>query len=147
LGRRLQEPQQQRVKALCDLVIIASLITHVREDSMTDEPPTATRTFPTFPTRDEMQATFDAYAAAVGRLAYNWNLLHEKFGRLFFVVTGMAPQIAFAIWYSTEGDRQGDLIVAWAQLPRSPGQVFYGRLQEVLTSGGFDLFVETACRP
>ena len=69
---------------------------------MTDEPPTATKTFPT---HDEMQATFDAYAAAVGRLAYHWNLLHEKFGRLFAVVTGMDRQIAFAIWYSTDSDR------------------------------------------
>jgi hypothetical protein len=69
---------------------------------MADEPLTATRTFPT---RDEAQATFDAYAAAVGRLAYNWNLLHEEFGRLFFAVTGMEPQIAFSIWYSTDSDR------------------------------------------
>ena len=41
-----------------------------------------------------------------------------------------------------EGDRQGDLIVTWSEMPRSPGHVFYDRLQEVLVSGGFDLFVE-----
>ena len=46
-----------------------------------------------------------------------------------------------------EGDRQGDLIVTWSEMPRSPGHVFYDRLQEVLISGGFDPFVETACRP
>jgi transposase len=46
-----------------------------------------------------------------------------------------------------EGDRQGDLIVTWAEMPRSPGHVFYDRLQEVLIAGGFDLFVETACKP
>ena len=46
-----------------------------------------------------------------------------------------------------EGDRQGDLIVTWAEMPRSPGHVFYDRLQEVLIAGGFDLFVETACQP
>ena len=46
-----------------------------------------------------------------------------------------------------EGDRQGDLIVTWAELPRSPGHVFYDRLQEVLIAGGFDGFVETACQP
>jgi hypothetical protein len=40
-----------------------------------------------------------------------------------------------------EGDRQGDLIVTWAEMPRSPGHVFYDRLQEVLLAGGFDLFV------
>jgi hypothetical protein len=46
-----------------------------------------------------------------------------------------------------EGSRQDDLIVTWAEMPRSPGHVFYDRLQEVLIAGGFDLFVETACQP
>src|SRR5215471_21841049 len=46
-----------------------------------------------------------------------------------------------------EGDRQGDLIVTWSEMPRSPGHVFYDRLQKVLISGGFDAFVETACQP
>src|ERR1700704_3139775 len=45
-----------------------------------------------------------------------------------------------------EGDRQGDLIVTWEEMPRSPGHVFYDRLQEVLIAGGFDLFVETGCQ-
>jgi transposase len=46
-----------------------------------------------------------------------------------------------------EGDRQGDLIVTWSEMPCSPGHVFYDRLQEVLIAGGFDGFVETACQP
>jgi len=46
-----------------------------------------------------------------------------------------------------EGDRQGDLIVSWSEMPRSPGHVFYDRLQEVLIAGGFDGFVEAACQP
>jgi len=46
-----------------------------------------------------------------------------------------------------EGDRQGDLIVTWSEIARSPGHVFYDRLQEVLIAGGFDGFVETACQP
>jgi transposase len=46
-----------------------------------------------------------------------------------------------------EGNRQDDLIVTWAEMPRSPGHVFYDRLQEVLIAGGFGLFVETACQP
>jgi transposase len=46
-----------------------------------------------------------------------------------------------------EGDRQDDLIVSWGEMPRSPGHVFYDRLQEVLLAGGFDLFVETSCQP
>src|SRR4030088_24110 len=46
-----------------------------------------------------------------------------------------------------EGNRQDDLIVTWAEMPRSPGHVFYDRLQEVLIAGDFDLFVETTCQP
>jgi transposase len=46
-----------------------------------------------------------------------------------------------------EGDRQGDLMVTWAEMPRPPGHVFYDGLQEVLIAGGFDGFVETACEP
>jgi transposase len=46
-----------------------------------------------------------------------------------------------------ESDRPGDLMLTWAEMPRSPGHVFYDRLQEVLLAGGFDLFVETVCQP
>ena len=40
---------------------------------------------------------------------------------------------------------QGDLYVTWAEMPRSPGHVFYDRLQEILVEAGFDAFVEDAC--
>ena len=43
-------------------------------------------------------------------------------------------------------DRQGDLMVGWAEMPRSPGHVLYDRLQSVLIEGGFDGFAEAACR-
>ena len=45
-----------------------------------------------------------------------------------------------------QGDRQGELMVSWSELPRSPGHVFYDRLQSVLVEGGFDAFVEAACK-
>ena len=44
-------------------------------------------------------------------------------------------------------DRQGDLMVGWAEMPRSPGHVFYDRLQSVLIEGGFDGFAEATCKP
>ena len=44
-------------------------------------------------------------------------------------------------------DRQGDLMVGWAEMPRSPGHVFYDRLQSVLVEADFDGFAEAACRP
>src|SRR6187455_1447401 len=46
-----------------------------------------------------------------------------------------------------QGDRQGDLVVPWKEMPRSPGHVFYDRLQGVLIDAGFDAFAETACQP
>src|SRR5215216_441790 len=45
-----------------------------------------------------------------------------------------------------QGDRQGELMVMWSEMPRAPGHVFYDRLQEVLVGAGFDGFVEDACR-
>lgn len=46
-----------------------------------------------------------------------------------------------------QGDRQGDLVVTWKEMPRSPGHVFYDRLQAVLIDAGFDAFAETTCKP
>ena len=48
---------------------------------------------------------------------------------------------------SEQGERQGDLMVSWSEMPRSPGHVFYDRLQSVLIEGGFDGFAEASCRP
>ena len=44
-----------------------------------------------------------------------------------------------------QGERQSDLMVGWAELPRSPGHAFYDRLQAVLVAAGFDGFAETQC--
>jgi transposase len=46
-----------------------------------------------------------------------------------------------------QGDRQGDLLVTWWEMPRSPGHVFYDRLQAVLIEAGFDAFAEETCKP
>ena len=37
-------------------------------------------------------------------------------------------------------------MVMWSEMPRSPGHVFYDRLQQVLVGAGFDGFVEDTCR-
>src|SRR5512135_77033 len=37
--------------------------------------------------------------------------------------------------------------VTWKEMPRSPGHVFYDRLQAVLIDAGFDAFAETTCKP
>jgi transposase len=46
-----------------------------------------------------------------------------------------------------QGGRQGQMMVLWDELPRSPGHVFYDRLQVVLHEAGFDAFVEVLCQP
>jgi len=46
-----------------------------------------------------------------------------------------------------QGDRQGELMVTCAELPRSPGHVFYDRLQRVLIDADFDGFAEKLCAP
>ncbi len=46
-----------------------------------------------------------------------------------------------------QGERQGELLVTWAEMPRSSGHVFYDRLQEVLVAGEFDGFAEALCAP
>ena len=43
-------------------------------------------------------------------------------------------------------EQQPDLLVTWAEMPRSKGHAFYDRLQAVLRDAGFDLFVEDLCR-
>jgi hypothetical protein len=48
---------------------------------------------------------FDAYVAAVGRVAYAWNTLHERLGSLFATVTGLERKVALAKWYSIRSDR------------------------------------------
>jgi transposase len=44
-------------------------------------------------------------------------------------------------------EQQGELWIPAAQMPRSPGHVFYQKLNEVLTEAGFDRWVEDLCRP
>jgi transposase len=44
-------------------------------------------------------------------------------------------------------ERQTELMVGWAELPRSPGHAFYDRLQAILVEAGFDRFAEKECGP
>jgi hypothetical protein len=46
-----------------------------------------------------------------------------------------------------EGEVQGDLMMTWAEIPRSPGHGFYDRLQKLLSDADFDAFVEETCKP
>jgi transposase len=44
-------------------------------------------------------------------------------------------------------DKQPELFIASNGLPKSPGHVFYDKLNALLASAGFDPFVEELCRP
>jgi transposase len=44
-------------------------------------------------------------------------------------------------------EHQGELWIPSTQLPRSPGHVFYVKLNELLAEAGFDRWVEDLCRP
>jgi transposase len=46
-----------------------------------------------------------------------------------------------------QGERQAELMIGWAELPRSPGHAFYDRLQAILVEAGFDRFAEEECEP
>ena len=46
-----------------------------------------------------------------------------------------------------QGERQVDLMLSWAELPRSPGHAFYDRLQAILLDAGFDGFAEQQLAP
>ena len=46
-----------------------------------------------------------------------------------------------------QGGRQTELMVGWAELPRSPGHAFYDRLQAILLGAEFDHFAERECAP
>src|ERR1700758_2580249 len=42
-------------------------------------------------------------------------------------------------------ERQTDMLVSWAEMPRSPAHIFYDKLQAVLIAADFDRFVEMRC--
>lgn len=44
-----------------------------------------------------------------------------------------------------EAEQQQDLFITHDKLPRSPGHVFYRRLNQLLAEGGFDRWVEALC--
>lgn len=44
-------------------------------------------------------------------------------------------------------ERQADMLLSWAEMPRSPGHAFYDKLQSILIGSDFDGFVESQCAP
>jgi transposase len=46
-----------------------------------------------------------------------------------------------------EVEQQQDLFITHDKLPRSPGHVFYRKLNQLLSEGGFDRWIEALCEP
>jgi transposase len=46
-----------------------------------------------------------------------------------------------------ESEQQQDLFIPHDKLPRSPGHVFYCKLNQLLAEGGFDRWIEALCEP
>ena len=80
---------------------------------------------------DAVEAAFEEYYLAVGKVARAWNRLHEYLGQLFVIASGAdwkQPWVALAIWYSVKSDRiQRDMLRAavnaksgrWEKLPKA----------------------------
>jgi hypothetical protein len=78
-----------------------------------------------------VEAAFEEYYLAVGKVARAWNTLHEYLGQLFVTASGASwtqPWVAQAIWYSVKSDRaQRDMLRAavnaksgrWEKLPKA----------------------------
>ena len=81
------------------------------------------RNYPTF--------KFKAHSASLTKSAVVWFASHPT--RKAGSVLGLPAE------------RQAAMLVSLAKIPRSPGHVFYDKLQGVLIAAGFDAFVETQC--
>jgi hypothetical protein len=83
------------------------------------------------PLPDAVEAAFEEYYLAIGKVARAWNTLHEYLGQLFVTASGAdwtQPWVAQAIWYSVKSDRaQRDMLRAavnaksgrWEKLPKA----------------------------
>ena len=83
------------------------------------------------PLGEAVEAAFEEYYLAVGKVARAWNSLHEYLGQLFVTASGAnwtQPWVALAIWYSVKSDRaQRDMLRAavnaksgrWEKLPKA----------------------------
>jgi hypothetical protein len=60
----------------------------------------------TWPSFEQTKEAFEAYVAAVGKVAYAWNYLHEKLALLFAVISGAEREVALTSWYSIMSDRR-----------------------------------------
>jgi hypothetical protein len=74
-------------------------------EPQTSGPSTAEPNIVRWATFEDTKKAFDAHVAAVGKVAHEWNYLHEKLGVLFVAVTGMERNLALSIWYSVTSDR------------------------------------------
>lgn len=68
---------------------------------------------PPTPPRDATEEAFVAYVTSVGRVAYAWNMMLERFAALFRVILGAPQNLVDAVWHATTSVRvQLDMLKA-----------------------------------
>jgi hypothetical protein len=55
-------------------------------------------------TDEQRNAAFEAYAGALGKVAFSWNRLLETMSLIFVYISGMNRNTAMAVWHSTDSD-------------------------------------------
>jgi hypothetical protein len=60
----------------------------------------------TVPDTDELNAAFEPYLSALGRVAHAWNRFQERLARLFVQVREQDRKVALDDWYSVNSDRR-----------------------------------------
>jgi hypothetical protein len=61
--------------------------------------------FPSKEELDAMEETLQPYFVALGKVAHEWNHLHEELGKVFCAVIGLDLSIGLAAWHSLNSDR------------------------------------------
>jgi len=66
---------------------------------------------PTLNEISALEATLEPYFTALGKVAHEWNHLHEELGKVFCAVTALDLSVGMAIWHSLKSDRsQRDIL-------------------------------------
>ena len=66
------------------------------------------------PNTAEFNESLQRYKLALGDVVFSWNTLQEALGFLFSVVSGLGPNMGFAIWNSINNDHAQRQLISGA---------------------------------
>jgi hypothetical protein len=140
LGRRFQQPQQQRVHALASLFVVASLIAHVGEDSMAkaSEKPRELRPYDLRPWPKSGDRNIDKTYAAIGRALSNWEryewILSHLFSAIVAGVENNPARRAYGAVRTFEGRSQMLRAASVTYFSERPDTNLQGSFKKIITS-------------